>query len=68
MGLVNKNRIVRVRNKEVDSMLQNVATLTDMSYQQVFDVWLGMVAGGYLFGEETRRVLIEKVLIFKKKR
>lgn len=65
MGLVNKNRIVRVRNKEVDSMLQNVAKLTEMSYQQVFDIWLNMVASGYLFGDETRRVLIEKVLIFK---
>lgn len=59
---VNQNRIVRVFNDKIHKMLNYIAKLTQSSYQQAFDEFLLYIQEGHILGEESTRVLIERVL------
>ena len=59
----NQNRIVRVRNEKVHTMLNYVATLTGTTYQHAFEIFLDYVSAGYVIGEYTEMKLIELVLL-----
>jgi len=60
--MINKNRIVRVRNNEVHQVVNYVARLVGEPYQVVFDELLDYITEGHTIGDETARVLIERML------
>lgn len=58
---MNENRIVRVRNEEVNDILSYAARRERVSYQVAFEVLMDMIVVGYVIGEYTHTVLCDKI-------
>ena len=59
---MNSNRIVRIQNDEIHDTVHYVSILTGKPYQTVFNELCEYLIEGHVIGEETNRVLIERVL------
>lgn len=58
---MNENRIVRVRNEEINDIISYAARRERVSYQVAFEVLMDMIAAGYVIGEYTHTVLCDKI-------
>jgi len=58
---MNKNRIVRVRNKLVWELVRHAARQTGLSHQCCFDEILLMVEEGFLLTSETSYPLFQRL-------
>jgi len=59
---VNKNRIVRVRNKKIARTLEQISHGLGMPYQTVFEEWCDMMTEGYTHGLDTHHELAHRIL------
>lgn len=59
---MNKERIVRVRNDEIHDIINYVSKRTRVSYQGVFNILCKMLVDGFVVGDMTTYVLMDKVL------
>lgn len=58
---MNKNHIVRVRNKRMKQVLKSVSMQTRHTYQFCFDVLCTMFEEGYVLGVNTQDELFRRL-------
>ena len=58
---MNKNKVVRLRNKTLNVIVQNASYECRVSYQFAFDVLCDMIESGYVVGDLTYIVLVNNV-------
>lgn len=59
---MNKNHIVRVRNKLMKHAISSVSMQTNKTYQEVFETLCDMFEEGHVLGVNTKDKLFERVV------